>query len=169
MNDTQSGITPFWRFSLHLYKQPGVPDACIALQDGCGVDVNLLMYLLWLASDRRLLAVDEVKAIDQKVKSWRDSTIIPIREIRRSLKGAATLLDPNKQEAFRNKVKAVELEAERLQQEALYEITRSGSPGKEAPIKDAARANVGAYERAIDKTFPKQAVDVLINGFEKAI
>ncbi len=169
MSDVQSEITPFWRFSLHFYKQAGVSDACIALQDDCGVDVNLLLYLFWLASDRRQLTADEVKNLDQKVKSWRELTIIPIRDTRRKLKGAATLLDPNKQEAFRNKVKAVELDAERLQQEALYEFTKSGPLGKEAPAKDAARANVGAYEHAMGKTFPKQAVDVLVGGFEKAI
>ena len=169
MSDVQSGITPFWRFSLHFYKQPGVSDACIALQDDCGVDVNLLLYLLWQASDCRQVTADEVKSLDQKVKSWRELTIIPIRDTRRSLKGAATLLEPKKQEAFRNKIKAVELEAERLQQEALYEFTKSGPLGKEAPAKDAVRANVGAYERAMGKTFPKQAVDGLIGGFEKAI
>jgi uncharacterized protein (TIGR02444 family) len=169
MSNLQSEITPFWRFSLYFYKQPGVSDACIVLQDDCGVDVNLLLYLFWLASERRQLMVDEVKSLDQKVKSWRELTIIPIRDTRRSLKGAATLLEPNKQEAFRNKIKAVELEAERLQQEALYEFTKSGPLGKEAPAKDAARANVSAYERAMGKTFPEQAIDGLIGGFEKAI
>src|SRR6202030_3022626 len=108
MNDTPTATTPFWRFSLKVYGQPGVSDACIALQDDCGVDVNLLLFLFWLASDGRLLGVDEVKKLDEKVRSWRELTIIPIRETRRKLKGAATLLDPGKQEAFRNKVKAVE-------------------------------------------------------------
>jgi uncharacterized protein (TIGR02444 family) len=169
MNETQTGITPFWRFSLHFYKQAGVSDACIKLQDDCGVDVNLLLYLFWLASDGRQLTADEVKNLDGKVKSWRELTIMPIRDTRRKLKGAVTLLDPNRQEAFRNKVKAVELDAERLQQEALYEFTKSGPLGKAAPKKDAARANVGAYEGAMGKSFPKQAVDVLIGGFDSAI
>ena len=48
---------------------------------------------------------------------------------RRKLKGAATLVEPGKQEAFRNKVKAIELEAEHLQQEALYDFTKSGPLG----------------------------------------
>ena len=144
-------------------------DACIALQDDCGVDVNLLLFLFWLASDGRLLAADEVKRLDERVRSWRELTIIPIRDTRRKLKGAATLLDPGKQEAFRNKVKAVELDAEKLQQEALYEFTRSGPLGKEALPKEAARSNVGAYERTIGTEFPKKAVEVLIGGFESAL
>jgi uncharacterized protein (TIGR02444 family) len=169
MSETQTEITPFWRFSLHFYKQASVSDACIKLQDDCGVDVNLLLYLFWLASDGRQLTADEVKNLDGKVKSWRELTIIPIRDTRRRLKGAVTLLDPNRQEAFRNKVKAVELDAERLQQEALYEFTKSGPLGKTAPQREAARANVGAYETAMGRNFPKQAVDVLIGGFDSAI
>jgi len=169
MSETQTEITPFWRFSLYFYKQAGVSDACIKLQDDCGVDVNLLLYLFWLASDGRQLTAGDVKNLDGKVKSWRELTIIPIRDTRRKLKGAVTLLDPNRQEAFRNKVKAVELDAERLQQEALYEFTKSGPLGKAAPQKEAARANVGAYEGAMGKSFPKQAVDVLIGGFDSAI
>ena len=51
--DTQSATpsaqgSPFWRFSLRLYRAPGVGDACIALQETSGVDVNLLLFLLWL-------------------------------------------------------------------------------------------------------------------------
>jgi uncharacterized protein (TIGR02444 family) len=169
MNEIQAETTPFWRFSLHFYRQTGVSDACIALQDDCGVDVNLLLFLFWLASDGRLLAADEVKRLDERVRSWRELTIIPIRDTRRKLKGAATLLDPGKQEAFRNKVKAVELDAEKLQQEALYEFTRSGPLGKEALPKEAARSSVGAYERTIGTEFPKKAVEVLIGGFESAL
>jgi uncharacterized protein (TIGR02444 family) len=169
MTETQTETTPFWRFSLHFYRQSDVSDACIALQDDCGVDVNLLLFLFWLASDGQLLTADEVKKLDDKVRSWRELTIIPIRDIRRKLKGAATLVEPGKQEMFRSKVKAVELDAERLQQEALYEFTRSGPLGTQAQPKDAARSNIGAYERAMGKRFPKQAVDILVGGFESAI
>jgi uncharacterized protein (TIGR02444 family) len=166
MTDTQTETTPFWRFSLHFYRQAGVSDACIGLQDDCGVDVNLLLFLFWLASDGRRLTADEVKELDDNVRAWRELTIIPIRDTRRKLKGAATLVEPGKQEAFRNKVKAIELDAERLQQEALYEFTRSGPLGTEALPRDAARANVGACERAMGKSFPKTAVDVLVGGFD---
>jgi uncharacterized protein (TIGR02444 family) len=167
MNDTQTptATTPFWRFSLKFYGQPGVSDACIALQDGCGVDVNLLLFLFWLASERQALSPDEVKKLDATIKSWRELTIIPIRDTRRKLKGAKTFVDPAKQEALRDKVKAVELEAEKLQQEALYAFTQSGPLGTEAAPPVAARGNVAAYERAMSVSFPKNAVDVLIDGF----
>ena len=149
MTDTENAITPFWRFSLNFYRQTGVSDACIALQDGCGIDVNLLLFLFWLASESRQLSPDDVKKLDDQVRSWRELTIIPIRDTRRKLKGAATLVGPGKQEAFRNKVKAVELEAEQLQQEALYNFTKSGPLGAQGSPRAAARANIAAYERAM--------------------
>jgi len=168
MNDTpkDAQTTPFWRFSLHFYRQAGVSDACIALQDDCGVDVNLLLFLFWLADDGRALAADEVKKLDDKVRSWRELTIIPIRDTRRKLKGAATLVDPALQEAFRNKVKAIELDAEQLQQRALYAFTQSGPLGQSAAPPAAAGGNVAAYERALGGSFPKPAVEVLLRGFD---
>ena len=117
--------TPFWRFSLNFYRQAGVAEACIALQDECGVDVNLMLFLLWLAASGWQLSVENIKELDEAVRGWRDLTIIPIRETRRKLKGAPTLVEAGRQEAFRTKIKAIELEAERLQQEALYARSRS--------------------------------------------
>jgi len=167
MTETETNTeTPFWRFSLNFYRQTGVSDACIALQDGCGVDVNLLLFLFWLASERRQLSPDDVKKLDDQVRDWRILTIIPIRDARRKLKGAATLVEPGKQEAFRNKVKAVELEAERLQQEALYDFTKSGPLGVQASPHAAARANVAAYERVMGVSFPQGAVDLLTGAFD---
>jgi uncharacterized protein (TIGR02444 family) len=166
MNYTPTATTPFWRFSLKFYGQTGVSDACIALQDGCGIDVNLLLFLFWLASDRQLLSADEVKKLDATIKSWRELTIIPIRDTRRKLKGAKTFVDPAKQEALRDKVKAVELEAEKLQQEALYAFTQSGPLGKPSEPPAAARGNVAAYECAMGASFPRASVDILVNAFD---
>jgi uncharacterized protein (TIGR02444 family) len=166
MTETKAEITPFWHFSLNYYRQAGVSDACIALQDGCGVDVNLLLFLFWLASERQALSADEVKRLDATIQSWRELTIIPIRDARRKLKGAKTFVDPAKQEAFRDKVKAIELSAERLQQEALYAFTQSGPLGKPTEPAAAARGNINAYECAIGVSFPAVAVDLLTKAFD---
>jgi uncharacterized protein (TIGR02444 family) len=158
--------TPFWRFSLHFYRQAGVADTCIALQDECGVDVNLMLFLLWLAANGRQLSAGDVKDLDAAVRDWRNLTIVPIREARRKLKGAATLIETNKQEAFRTKIKALELDAERLQQEALYSRSRSSLLGSEAAPPIAARANLAVYEQVLAVQFPKTAIDRLVNAFE---
>jgi uncharacterized protein (TIGR02444 family) len=157
--------SPFWRFSLTFYRQAGVGDACIALQDDCGVDVNLMLFLLWLAACGRQLSPENVKELDESVRTWRDLTIIPIREVRRELKAAPTLVDAGKQEAFRTRIKAVELEAERLQQEALYARARSAPAGSEARPAAAARANLAAYERMLGARFAKHALEHILSTF----
>jgi uncharacterized protein (TIGR02444 family) len=158
--------TPFWRFSLHCYRQAGVAEACIALQDECGVDVNLLLFLLWLAAGRRQLSSGNVKDHDAAVSDWRQLTNVPSRVVRRKLKGAATLVEANKQEAFRTRIKAIELEAERLQQEALNSHSRSARLGSEAAPAVAARANLAAYEAVLAVRFPKPALDRLGSAFD---
>ena len=58
-NKTQSPPDPpshrwrarrFWRFSLALYARPGVAEALIALQDRAGLDVNLILFGLWVGT-----------------------------------------------------------------------------------------------------------------------
>ncbi|HSZ66003.1 MAG TPA: TIGR02444 family protein [Xanthobacteraceae bacterium] len=164
-----SADTPFWRFSLKFYRQGGVSEACIDLQDSFGVDVNLLLFLLWLASDDRRLSAAEVKMLDDNVRDWRNLTIIPIRDVRRKLKGAPTLVEAGTQEAFRNKIKAVELDAERLQQEALYAFAKSGPLGTEASPPVAALANIAAYESLLGVNFPKHSVAALASAFAGVI
>src|SRR5262245_46763234 len=142
--DTQSANSsaqgsPFWRFSLRLYRAPDVGDACIALQEEAGVDVNLLLFVLWQATQRRALTAADVKALDQTIGGWRDTAVIPLRNVRRALKSAPGLVDPNTAEAFRTRIKAVELEAERLQQEAMYALAAT-MPLERAPGRDATSA-----------------------------
>ena len=165
MPETSPSDTPFWRFSLSFYRQAGVAEACIALQDGCGVDVNLMLFLLWLAAGGRQLSVENIKELDAAVRGWRDLTIVPIRDVRRKLKGAPTLVEAGRQEAFRTKIKAVELGAERRQQEALYTGSRSVPNGITAPPA-AARANLAGYERVLGTRFAPAAIDRLVSAFE---
>ena len=65
-------------------------------------------------------------------------------------------------ELFRTRIKAVELEAERLQQEALFALAAALATENAATVEAAARANVAAYEHALARTFAPAAVDVLL-------
>ncbi len=60
MTDATPAGSPFWQFSLRFYRLPNVADACIALQEDAGVDVNLLLYLLFQACQRRQLSAADV-------------------------------------------------------------------------------------------------------------
>ena len=58
--------SPFWRFSVKFYAVPGVAPACIELQDQAGVDVNMLFFLLWNASEQRTFNHADVTEIDRR-------------------------------------------------------------------------------------------------------
>jgi uncharacterized protein (TIGR02444 family) len=159
--ETERG-SPFWRFSLGFYRQSGVADACIGLQDGCGVDVNILLFLLWLATAKRCLRPAAAQAVWAAAGPWRDGVVVPLRTLRRKLKDGPMLVERNTAELFRTRIKAVELEAERLQQEALFALA-AGLATEDAPtIEAAAHANVAAYEHAMARAFTPGAVEVLV-------
>jgi uncharacterized protein (TIGR02444 family) len=160
--------SPFWRFSLQFYRLPGVAEACIRLQEEAGADVNLLLFLLWHAAQKRRLSATEVELLEQKIAGWRNLTVIPLRSIRRALKSPPGLVAAGAGEAFRTRIKAVELEAERMQQEAMYDLVRAALLGETASsVVEAARANVGAYERICRGAFAAPAVDTVLDALAK--
>jgi uncharacterized protein (TIGR02444 family) len=159
--------SPLWRFSLDLYRAPAFSEACIRLQDEVGVDVNIVFFLLWNASLKRQFSVADVEATDRAVVRWREATVIPIRAVRRAMKDAPLLPDPGVVEDYRTKIKGLELEAERLEHEALSDFFQSDAPGQDAPSAlDAARANLAAYEKYLDKNFPKEPAEAILAAFE---
>ncbi len=160
--------SPFWKFSLGYYRGAGVSEACLELQDHCGVDVNVVLFLLWMASQKRVLAADQVKRLADKVRPWQIDVIGPIRSLRRMLKTDAPLLDKGSAELFRTKIKAVELESERLQQEAMYGLAESLASAAANSVDAAARANIEAYQSAVGRPFTRAAVDTMIAALRAA-
>src|ERR1700722_11500147 len=157
MSSAESGLlpqsSPFWTFSLAYYRGAGVSEACLELQDNCGVDVNVVLFLLWLASQKRTVPADQVKTIADKVRPWQIDVIGPIRALRRMLKTDAPLLDKGSAELFRTKIKAIELESERLQQQAMYAMAATLTSDTAPTAEAAARASVAAYQSALGRPF----------------
>jgi uncharacterized protein (TIGR02444 family) len=168
MAEVQSSQTsPFWRFSLRFYRQPDVAAACIELQEESGVDVNLLLFLLWHATHEHELLPAEVAALEARVGPWREAAVVPLRAVRRALRSPPALVAEATAETFRTKIKGVELEAERLQQEAMYALAHASLLGRKAgSSQDAARANVAAYETICRAPFPKPAIETLLAALD---
>ena len=163
MSPVEPQSSPFWRFSLRFYRRPEVADACIALQEEAGVDVNLLLFLLWQATLGRQLSQAEIETLEARAGAWRDTTVVPLRGLRRALKSPPALVAAPTAELFRTKIKAVELEAERLQQEAMYEIAQETPLGSEAASPAAAAcSNVAASERICRAPYSQPAIATLL-------
>ena len=74
---------PFWEFSLAHYALDGVPQACLALQDEFGLDVNVLLYGAWLAAMDRCLTLEHLEDMERHIAPWRDRVVQPLRALRR--------------------------------------------------------------------------------------
>jgi uncharacterized protein (TIGR02444 family) len=164
---------PFWQFSLRLYRVPGVAPACLRLQDEAGADVNVLFFLLWNASRGVRLSAAAIAGADGHIAPWREAAVKPLRAVRRSLKDDDVLQDAAAAEAFRTRVKGLELEAERLQQEALYGLAQTDSVATWQPDRAgpdvAAAAHIEAYQALCGAPFPAEAVITIRNAFKSLV
>lgn len=119
-----------WDFSLSFYALPGVAPACIDLQDRQGIDVNVMLFVLWQGCcGGRLLRAEDVARVDGAIDGWRDEVVRPLRAVRRQLKKPGLAGLHPEAGALRTQVQTAELEAERLQQAILERLAPSvGTP-----------------------------------------
>jgi uncharacterized protein (TIGR02444 family) len=129
----EEAAVDFWDFACAFYAVPEVAEACLALQDRHGLDVNLLLLCCWLGASRRGRLTDsEIALAEQRVAAWRSSVLEPLRSLRRHLKtveGAAICAVEIVR--LRDWVKENELAAERIAQRLLLngELAGEGSCG----------------------------------------
>ena len=121
-----------WAFALAIYAKPGVAEACLALQDEAGVDVMMLLTTTFAAVKQRLLlAPDEIRALNEACRLWREQIVWPLRAIRSGLKAGPQPAPSEATEQFRSQVKALELAAEKLENKLLVECLPLRPPEKE--------------------------------------
>jgi uncharacterized protein (TIGR02444 family) len=155
--------TPIWDFVLNYYGRKGVSDTLIGLQDTHGIDVNMLLFLMWMSAQSKSVAADDVKFVSTTSQAWQRAVVVPIRGVRRLLKENAPLVPAEAAAAFRKKVQAIELEGEQLQLNAMAALAGRLKPAQASP-EEAARRNVKTFEAVTGKTFPPAAVDGLVRA-----
>jgi uncharacterized protein (TIGR02444 family) len=141
--DTASASAQLWRFALAYYAQPGVAAALLALQDREHLDVNLILFALWLGvSGRGRLDREGFAAADRVVRALRSDIVEPLRALRRRLKP-----DPDPDiRRLREAVKALEVEGEKT---ALHRLAANAASPDDvvdrAARLAAAHANLALY------------------------
>lgn len=130
----------FWAFSLEVYGDEAVAEACIALQDRYGVDVNMLLFALFAASRGTVLSSADIERLDRAVGPWRRNVVRPLRRVRRWLKAEPHAAD-DAVTRLRSTVLDRELESEAYQQELMERTVaiREGPPDVRAAEDNLAR------------------------------
>jgi uncharacterized protein (TIGR02444 family) len=117
-----------WDWTLKAYARPGVPEACLELQDQHGQNTSLLLWAVWAeAADPDLLA-----RAAEAARRWEAVAVAPLRAVRRALKPALPPIEDARREGLREDVKAVELRAERVLMETLEAMTDDEQGGAHA-------------------------------------
>jgi uncharacterized protein (TIGR02444 family) len=133
----------FWRFSLAFYELPGVAPALLALQDRDSLDVNLMLFALWLGiTGRGGVGADVLAEADRTTATVRREVVEPLRWLRRRLRQylAADI------QKLREGVKTLELEGEKLVQMRLARLARPARKGVSREDRlAAADANLALY------------------------
>jgi uncharacterized protein (TIGR02444 family) len=108
-----------WDETLEAYGRPGVPEACLILQDSYGQNTSYLLWAVWAeTADPKVLA----EAADT-ARRWEALALGPLRGVRRALKPAFPGVADAARQDLREDVKAVELRAERVLMESLEALT----------------------------------------------
>ena len=139
-----------WEWTLEAYGQPGVPEACLALQDQYGQNTSLLLWAVWAETDDPDLLARAADA----AHLWEATALVPLRAVRRALKAPAPPVADRDREALRDDVKAAELRAERVLMETLEAMGGDGGGAH-------ALAALEAASNAWGKPAPANALAVL--------
>lgn len=129
---------PFWTFSLDVYGRSGVAELCLALQDERGLDVNLLLFGLWLGGQGRTVDAAEMTGLVDAARPWQEGVVKPLRQARRALKAMAS-------EDLRKTVAEAELDAEYREQRRLAEAARVLPAAVPTDPDEACRNNLKVY------------------------
>jgi hypothetical protein len=92
---------------------------------------------------------------------------VPLRAARVYLRDPAQVIDAQAAAALRQRIKAVELEAERLQQEGLFStfpVAMLGAPC--ASQSEAARSNSASLQKVMGVDFDARALQTLLDAFD---
>lgn len=118
---------PFWEFSILLFADRQVSEACVAIQDRhaaiADVDVNVLMLATWAAANGAgALDNDQINRAMAVVGPWRRDVVLPLREARRRLERGIEPVPQEYTHTVRSEVLRAELEAENIEQMMLVEL-----------------------------------------------
>ena len=149
--ETVDASGSLWNFSLAIYESEAVQNACLGLQDRHGLDVNILLLCCWLASRGERIDSLEIDVVLARTTEWQSTVVVPLRGIRRHMKAGVRPVPIKDSEVLRARIKTLELEAERIEQQHLESAVLHGmaltSDGSDRSV--LAMTNLAAYFSAL--------------------
>lgn len=156
-------MTDFWDWAVKAYARDGVADACLALQDDHGQCVPLLLWAAWRARVGQGIGESEASKAAGIARLWSEDVVAPLRQVRRRLKTPLESGDEAIRLPLREKIKALELDAERALMARLEALVPEKSYAKQAIGESLLRV-----ARAWSSEVPKDGLAGLAEALTKA-
>ncbi len=134
---------------------------CLALQDEVGLDVDILLAILWAAREGWLLDAPSLRSLladTASVRAW-----IEQQRRHRRVAGSRAATDPDWRPVA-DAALAAELAGERLALRRSYGRLRELSLEKKTQPRDAARDGLTAYAQIMEIEAPVAAFEVLVSA-----
>jgi uncharacterized protein (TIGR02444 family) len=143
-----------WEFASTRYECTGVAELCLELQDELDADINMLLAGAWLGAHDCRWQASDVTDLVAACAQWRALCLLPLRRIRRDLKNLPGA------EGWYQRLKTLELEAERQQLHRIEETLRPALPTlAEAGSPDLVESNLQRYLETLPAASPARARD----------
>lgn len=107
----------FWQFSLSLY--PAIKEVCLQWQDSYGVNINLLLFVLYLDKQQQSVSEAQLQQLEDLLQHFSTEVTQSIRALRRTL--PSPWLESEMQQPLRQQLLNTELAAEKLEQQLLVQ------------------------------------------------
>src|SRR5262249_7110507 len=90
-----------WKFSIHYYAREKIADACLRLQNECGADVNLILFILWMSAREELLSAAQLRLAVRATAPWQRTVVVGLRRVRCNSAHLLKSLPRKRQASFR--------------------------------------------------------------------
>lgn len=121
-------LADLWTFAVSCYARPGVETACLALQAE-GAEVCLLLCGAWLEAHGVAPTPERLQQLEEIALAWQPR-LQPLRKLRQDWRAAAA--QDAELNALRERLKAVELQGERILLARLEQASRGWQSGAAA-------------------------------------
>ena len=108
-----------WSFALTVYQRDAVAPACLDLQEQCQIDVTLMLCAVFACVQGKAISDEDLTQLHNLASPWQNDIVQSLRHIRTQLKTGPKPAPNAVTEDLRNKVKAAELAAEKIQLEMM--------------------------------------------------
>ncbi|MCB1397594.1 MAG: TIGR02444 family protein [Rhodobacter sp.] len=152
-----------WASITRAWARPGIAPLCLRWQQDGDVDIVLLLALCHAAVVLRApLSVPEVQALTAAMEPWRAEAVRPLRRLRMALRTPVPGVGADRQDPFRDRLKALEQEAEWVQVSLLANWLAGRDAGEADP-----EAGVRWFLRGV--TVRDGEVEAVMGAFEGAV